>query len=114
MSASDNLSPTQFHASHAEMNVGDTLHPADHMRLANNELSLDDHVYFSPDPYVAAKHVGGVTKIANGKAHMYEVQPTGPVLDDPEAVAADKRGQSYRATSAHIVRRYKPSEHGWS
>lgn len=109
---------TYYHGSPIRFEPGEVLVPAGQSRY---QRQTNNRVYFTPDPMVAAAHVvngipldlratSGFLKIINGRAHLYEVEPIGEVEDDPEAVQAGKRGQSYMAPAARVVRRLDPEE----
>jgi len=94
------LSTVYFHASPTAMPVGTVMHPDPDKRFPQ----ADPHqVYFTPDPWVALLHHGGITAYIDGRTHLYKVEPLGEIEDDPEAVVAGKRGQSFMASGARIL-----------
>lgn len=105
--ATKTASTTYYHASPARLSVGDELRPAETSRF---QRQTDDRVYFTPDPWVAVFHIGGVTKLHDDRAFLYEVSPIGQVEEDPEAIEQGKGGQSYMAPGARVLRRLSLDE----
>lgn len=91
-----------YHASPVRLEPGTALR-AGEVRFMRQ---VEGKVYFSPDPWVAIKHVGGITKLLDEKAYLYRVEPVGDIEDDPEAVEFGYFGASYMADDAVVVRRY--------
>jgi GNAT superfamily N-acetyltransferase len=104
---------TYYHGSPVLLEPGTVLRPAEESRFARQ---AEGRVFFTPDPWVAATHAkspgrnDGATRVYDGRSWLYEVEPVGVVVDDPEAVAAGKAGQSLMAPSAKVVRRLEPEQ----
>lgn len=99
-----------YHASRKRLPVGTALRALDEPRYP---LAVPGKVYFTPDPYVAATHIGGITRFYDegvNKSYLYQVEPIGEIEDDPEVhyAGAQFYGAAYMADDAVVVRVLTP------
>jgi rifampin ADP-ribosylating transferase len=92
-----------YHGTAAKLEVGDLLMPG----FASNyqEGRISNHVYFSATVASLAAQMAAALTGAQGRGHVYIVEPTGPFEDDPNVTNKRFRGnptKSYR--SRHPLR----------
>lgn len=113
---SGNLNPKQFfHGTHAELNEGDYIEPGagqPHHRMSEgNPYHQPDKVYVTPFESVAAQYAWkrSAPDADWEPGHIYEVEPEGRLLKDPEVKARRLPDNiSYTAKRARVVRRVGP------
>jgi rifampin ADP-ribosylating transferase len=92
-----------YHGTAAELEAGDLLVPG----FASNYQAgrVSNHVYFSSTVASLAAQMAAALTGAQGRGHVYIVEPTGPFEDDPNVTNKRFRGnptKSYR--SRHALR----------
>lgn len=111
---SGNLNPRQFfHGTHAELNEGDYIEPghsATHSMSTGNPYHQTNKVYVSPYEHVAGQYAWDRSGPEPKPGHIYEVEPEGRLLKDPEVKAQPRLPQdiSYTAKRARVIRRVGP------
>ena len=107
MPADEHLSSEQFfHGTAAELEEGDVIKPNFGRATFEHEYSRE-HVYLTPHLGRAKGYAESANYNAGGrdpsKAHVYEVEPLGPIEVDPEY--AHLESKDYRTTKARVIKK---------
>lgn len=101
-----------YHGTAAELKAGDLLAPGFASNYQKGRVS--NHVYFSSTVASLAAQMAVALTGAQGRGHVYVVEPTGPFEDDPNVTNKRFRGNPTKSYRTRHPLRIIDEVHDWA
>jgi hypothetical protein len=109
----DHIEGPFFHGTKTSFSVGDLLVPGQRSNYEDGRVS--NHVYFAAllEPAVWAAELANALAGSNERGHVYVVEPTGPLEDDPNVTDKKFPGNVTRSYRTRHPLRVVDEVHDW-